>query len=149
MYKIYTVSNNETIASIASDLKITEADLRKINGFSPNYVLSVSEQIIVPVTNATYFDVYKVQTGDTIYDIARKNDISVADLLLLNGLQKYDYIYPNQELLVPKTDIQFYITKESDTLSSLLEELKTSLEELYRYNPIIYLEPDQLIIVKE
>lgn len=149
MYKIHTVEANETIDIISNNLQITSSELRKINGFSPNYEVSVGEQIIVPVTRASYFDTYVVKSGDTIYDIARLHDVGVDDLLSLNGLERDDYIYPNQQLLVPKANVNFYITKENDTLTSVVETLKMSLEEMYRDNPVIYLQPDQLIIVKE
>ncbi len=149
MYKIYTVTNGESIETIARNLRISPSELRRINGYSPNYEVMVGEQIIVPITTGSYFDTYIVRANDTIFSIAKRYDVSVDDLLALNGLDKEDYIYPNQEILVPRENINFYITKDGDTLASILEILKISLDELYQYNRLVYLVPDQAIIIEK
>ena len=45
---------------------------------------------------------YTVKTGDTLYSIARNNDISVDELLRFNKLSKKAVIHPGQKLIVGK-----------------------------------------------
>ncbi|MDE7478143.1 MAG: LysM peptidoglycan-binding domain-containing protein, partial [Lachnospiraceae bacterium] len=60
-----------------------------------------------------------------------------------------DYIYPNQELLIPRTGVQIYITKENDTLKDMTRKFGTSAEKLTMMNENIYLLPEQLLVFKK
>lgn len=60
-----------------------------------------------------------------------------------------DYIYPNQEILIPKSGYSYYITKEGDTIDIASEIFKTSKERLLKYNTSIYLLPGQIIVNKK
>ena len=86
--------------------------------------------------------------GDTLYDIARRYNVSVDNLALLNGLDKQDFIYPGQEILVPKKDVKFYITKAGDTIVSVADYFETTIENLLEQNSVIYLLPEQLLTYK-
>ena len=44
--------------------------------------------------------IYKVQRGDTIYWIAKKHQLSVEELLRLNGMEKKQSIFPGQKLII-------------------------------------------------
>lgn len=149
MYEIYTVSNIDTLESIAKKYGTTEEILAQINGFPTNYQLKPQTEIIVPTeTNQTY-KYYTVKKGDNVYQIAKKHNVDYDLLLKLNGLDKDDYIYPNQTLLLPKTGLTVYLTKQGDTLSDVAENLNTNIEELLKENQRIYLAPEQILIFKE
>ncbi len=144
MYKIYIVEPGETIESIASNLKISPDTLYDINGFNPNHILQVGDQIIVPSVNTNYTS-YIVKRGDNPYSIAKRFNISVNDLLTINGLEKDDYIYPNQELMIPNMSNKYYITKNNDTIMDIINNTGTSINELLDMNKTIYIIPDQMI----
>ena len=57
--------------------------------------------LLIPKKNNEYFNYYKVNKGDTLFNIAKKYNVNVNMLSMLNGLDKNDYIYPNQEILIP------------------------------------------------
>ncbi|MDD4547844.1 MAG: LysM peptidoglycan-binding domain-containing protein [Bacilli bacterium] len=149
MYKIYTVKEGEDILSITNDLGITPDEIRRINGFPTNYEVEVGEQIIIPSVSTSPFDRYIVKQGETLYGIASQYDISADDLAKLNGLDKEEYIYPNQELLVPKSGVDFYITSEGDTIAKLRQQLSTDFDTLLESNPYIYLMPDQVLVYEK
>lgn len=149
MYRIYNVQSGEIIEDIAHRLLITSDDLRRINGFDLSHDVQSGDQIVVPLVRQPFFDVYKVMQGDTLYNIAKRYNMTVNDLALINGLDENDYIYLEQDILVPKINVEFYITKNSDTLSSAAENFKISTSELIKENPIIYLLPEQLLINKK
>lgn len=143
MYKIYKVSMGDTLASIANKFNTTIENLQNING--KDYI-SMGELIVVPNNNDDYFDTYIIEKGDSLYSISKKYKISLIDLLNINGLDKDNYIYPGQEILVPKKDINMIITKERETLNSASERLGMDDKELLLQNDNIYLMPEQLLI---
>lgn len=149
MYEIYNVSNTDTLKSIAQKYGTTEEKLSQINGFFPNYELKPQTEIIVPVDTESPYKYYTVKKGDNVYKIAKTHNIDYDLLLKLNGLDKDDYIYPNQTLLLPKTGLTVYLTKQGDTINNILENLNTNIEELLKENKRIYLAPEQIIIFKE
>ena len=69
-------------------------------------------------------------------------------LLKLNGLNKEDYIYPEQILLIPKENYKVLITKNGDTLSNISNEYNLNIDELINENRNISLSPEQIIIIK-
>ncbi len=116
-----------------------------LNNMSPSYNMNT----IKSTANDSYFDYYTVKKGDNLYEIARKNNIDVNDLLLINGLKKDDYIYPEQEILIPKSDYKIIITKENDTLNSISKRLNIAALELINQNSNLFLVPDQLIVYRK
>lgn len=149
MYEIYTTTNGDTLLTIANKFGTTEEELININGFMDNYNPVPQSQIIVPSNQKETYKYYTVKNGDNIYDIAKKHNIDHNLLLKMNGLDKEDYIYPNQTIILPKSNLNFYLTKLNDTITKILEKLDISIEELLEENKDIYLEPDQIIIIKE
>lgn len=147
MYKIYQVLTNDTWESIANKFHTTTSTLQELNGAS---MLIPGSIIVVPkITGGDYFTTYVVQKGDNLYDIARKNNSSVEILLNANGLEKDDYLYPGQEILIPKEGIEMYVSKEGDTLSTAATKLGTTSNSLIQDNEQIYLLPEQLIVYKK
>lgn len=66
-------------------------------------------------------------------------------MLQLNGLEKDDYIYPNQSLMLPADDVSLYLVKENETLNDILKKFNVSIEELMNGNEKIYLREGQLL----
>ena len=149
MYEIYTVSDTATISSIAKKYNTTEDNLYKINGFPLNYQLIPQTEIIVPTEENPIYKYYTVKKGDNIYQIARQYNVDYELLLKINGLDKEDYIYPNQTLLLPKNGLSVYLTEQGDTLTDIAENLNTTIEALLQENQRLYLAPEQIIIFKE
>ena len=67
----------------------------------------------------------------------------------LNGLEVDEYIYPKQTLIIPKKGIQYYITKEDDTLKQVSNVFGTNEESVVKQNKPIYLLPGQMIFYRE
>jgi LysM repeat protein len=70
-------------------------------------------------------------------------------LIKLNGLDKDDYIYPGQEILIPNENVRIYITEEGSTLRDAASKLGDDVNSILMQNDTIYLQPDQLIIYKK
>lgn len=147
MYKTYQVLQNDTWESIANKFHTRVENLQQLNGIS---MLIPGSTIVVPkLIEDDYFTTYIIKKGDNLYEIARKYDTSVDVLLNANGLEKDDYLYPGQELLIPKEGISMYVTKDYDTLVEVSKKLGTTQNSLIQDNEKIYLLPEQLIIYKK
>ena len=57
------------------------------------------------------------------------------------------YKLNNQEIIIPTKDTKFYMTKNGDTLSGLLNDTNLTINELLDKNKEIYLLPEQMIIL--
>lgn len=127
MYKIYQVQN-ETLADIARKLNTTVDEIVKLNGTSN---ITPGSYIIVPAGRD--FTTYIVKQGDNIYSIAKNNGVDYETLLKINGLDQNDYIYPNQEIIIPNRKV--YVTKENETIKEVMNKLNMNdiknIEDLY------------------
>ena len=149
MYKIYTVKKGDTLNSIANEFQTTPTELKRINSFLPLEPLSIDTQIIVPNNTTSLFEIYVIQPGDTMYAIAKKNNSNYEDLIRLNGMRDGEFIYPNEEILIPRAGTRFLITRDGDTVSKVVDQLKTNELQLRLQNDRIYLQPDQLLAVRD
>lgn len=147
MYKVYKIETGDTAEAIAQKTNTTVDVLEELNGSINNF--SVGEFIVVPNQDFTNFKSYTVKNGDSLYSIARINNISVDDLAMLNGINKNEYIYPKQQLLIPNEDTDIYITKVGDTIKTITDKFNTNYQTISDQNSKIYLLPEQLIIIKK
>lgn len=127
MYKIYQVGN-ETLEDIAKKLNTNVDEIVRLNGTSN---IIPGSCIIVPANKD--FTTYIVKQGDNIYSIAKNNGVDYETLLKVNGLDQNDYIYPNQEIIIPNKKI--YVTKENETIKDIINKLNINniknIEDLY------------------
>lgn len=145
MYKIYQVQSGESLESIAAKVKTTVEELKKLNGIMNDIMLMPGTFLIVPMIDGR-FQNYVVEQGDTIYSISKRYGVDPNMVLKLNGLKENDFIYPNQEIIIPSSNYNFYITNEGDTIASVLEKTNITIEDLLNNNSNILLEEDQMII---
>ena len=149
MYMIYQVEYGDTIDIIANKTGTTRDNIKNINGFNNDSDLVVGSLIIVPKASDRVFENYKVKNGDTIYGIARMYGVDPETLLMLNGLNKSDYIYPNQEIIVPLKGVSIYVTREGDTIDAIINNLGIDANTLNSQNKRIFVMEDQLIVNKK
>lgn len=149
MYKIYKVLKGETLEDIAQKFNTTVEELNRINASDSMLAIKEGDFIIVPMPRGSFFDVYTIKPGDNMYAIAQKYGATEADLLKLNGIDKDDYIYPGEEILVPKSGVKFYITNEGDTMNSVSEILDVRPGQILLQNENVYLLPEQLLVFKK
>ena len=149
MYEIYKVQTGDTLDSIANKYGTTQALLLQINGLPDSYAPLPNSEIIDPLNQNSTYKYYTVKKGDNMYRIAEENNVNYELLLQINGLEKDDYIYPNQTILLPQNGLSLYLTKQGDTLSEILENFNTTYQEIKEKNPNIYLAPEQIIVFKE
>ena len=146
MYDTYVIGKNDTINTISSKFNTSPEVIYQLNGFVLDIV--PGNTLVVPRVTSSYFDYYTVTKGDTLFKIASDNKIDASLLAQLNGINKNDYIYPNQTLLIPKAGSILYFTAIGDTLSEVAKGFNISIDKLVSQNDNIYLQPEQLIVYK-
>lgn len=107
---------------------------------------------------------YKVQSGDSLWKIAKENKISVADLRKWNGLSANSDLKAGQKLTIvktqPKTSLASqqseelrkvtYRVRSGDSFSKIASQFKVSQEDLKAWNALSekhMLKPGQSLIV--
>ena len=105
-------------------------------------------QIVVPKRKDNNYFYYTVKKGDNLYNISKEYNVDYQMMLLLNGLDKDDYIYPNQTLMIPNENIELYITKKNDTIRDVLINIGENVDQLFEDNDNIYLREEQIIAFK-
>lgn len=84
---------------------------------------------------------YTVQRGDTLQQIARDNDVSLADLVAVNELRNPDLIFPGQVLVIPgsgsRSDSIVYTVGRGDTLAAIAKQHGVSVEALVQLNSLV------------
>lgn len=148
MFKIYRIMPGDTLNSISKNLGVNLDELKRINGIVGNPILIAGTNLIVPDREEETYIKYKIKKGDTIYDIARRNNTDYRILLLINGMDENDYIYPDEEILIPSPNTNLYITEEGDTIKSISDNLRVPTEEIVTMNDTIFLSPNQVIVYK-
>lgn len=119
----YMVQKGDTLYSISRKYQITVAELRAANNLKEKDVLKAGQKLVIPTADigtaaalsskktpskttqeiAPVTEVYVVQKGDTFYSLARKNGMTVADLLSLNKLDSNAVLKVAQKLKISKS----------------------------------------------
>ena len=120
----YKVEKGDTLYSISRKYQITVAELRAANNLSENDVIKAGQKLKIPsadissaaalatdnkattspsgatLSAATPTKNYTVVKGDTLYSIAKKNGMTLAELMALNNLDNSSVIKVGQKLKI-------------------------------------------------
>lgn len=114
MYQEYTIQSGDTLSKIAERFHTTVEALSKLNGITDPDTIWAGNVIKVPLTasvlpmpipetqESSGVIQYIVQEGDTLWKIAQRYGVTVADLININRLTQPDLIYPDQVLIIPE-----------------------------------------------
>ena len=149
MFERYILREGENLFNVANKYNTTTNVISNLNNISGIDDLREGIELIVPVNSKEYFNYYVVESGDSLYKIARKYNINPELLANLNGLNFDDYIYPNQQLLIPKNGYSYYITAEGDTIDEVLRVFNSNLTKFFAENQTVYLMSGQLLVNKK
>lgn len=132
----YKVVAGDTLYSIAKKLDTTVSELKQINNLSTNS-LKIGQILKIPTKFVDIGDteLYQVKSGDTLYSIAKKYNISVNELKTINNLTNND-LSVGQLLNVPSglSLVNSYIVEKGDTLYSIAKKFDISVNKLKEYN---------------
>ena len=127
----YTVKSGDSLWSIANKYNTTVSNLKSLNNLSSD-VLQIGQVLSVPSNSVSMGNTYIVKSGDSLWNVANRYGISVAELKSLNNLSS-DVLQIGQVLNVPSSN-NVYIVKSGDSLWSIANRYGTSVSELKSLN---------------
>lgn len=161
----YTVRKGDTVAKISKRSGVPSKEIMAVNKLEPKH-LRVGQTILIPGSNMRNVQtarasnpagapggVYKVQSGDTLYEIARKHNTSVKSLCAANNLKEKSTLKVGQRLNIPGsrtmqastgatknravvTPRSTYTVQSGDTMWSIARK--------YNVNPVALLELNKM-----
>lgn len=96
---VYSVKRGDSLYQVARMFNTTIQHIKGLNNLKSN-ILRVGQKLVITSEKPPNSITYKVKSGDTPYEIARKFGMNLDNLLLINGLSRRSKIYPGQELWV-------------------------------------------------
>lgn len=144
---IYQVKKGDTLYSIANKYGITLQELKAINDLN-NDILSIGQLLKVP-SGLSLANSYTVDSGDTLYSIAKKFNTTVPKLKEANNLVS-NMLSIGQKLIIPLIEDTTYVVKKGDTLYSIARKFNITVDELKKLNNMVddVLSIGKILIVK-
>ncbi len=154
----HVVQSGETLWSIARRYGTTVTALANANALDPERALQVGARLKVPagkgpdVVGWETEDIYAVQPGDSLSQIARRYGTTAGALAARNGLRKHGVLRAGRRLVVPgkpaaaaaqpsgearragDSRARYYVVARGDTLSQIARDFSTTPDALARLN---------------
>ena len=132
----YVVKKGDSLWSIARANGLTVDELKSLNNLSSN-VLHVGDTLLISSADSTGDDgndnYYVVKSGDTLWSIARKYNLSVNELKALNNLSN-NVLSVGQRLIVGKESSNDYVVSAGDTLWAIARKFNVSVDDIKALN---------------
>lgn len=134
-YFIYTVRSGDTLWLLAQRFGTTVDEIKRINNLTSD-ALSVGQQLKIPGTapapETGMSFTYTVQSGDTLFLLARRFGTTVDEIKRLNNLTS-DSLYIGQRLQIPGSVIT-HTVQSGDTLFLLAQRYGTTVDAIKELN---------------
>jgi len=170
----YKVKSGDTLGAIAHKFDTSVASLKRVNKLKNNN-LQIGQELQIPghqpwvspyVTSLEQAQGkqaqmtqahYTVQSGDSLWTIAKKHNLKLATLMDWNHLGKGSKLKPGQQLLVatqvdfdPKNNQLTYHIQPGDTLHQIAQRFEVSKQQLLSWNSVkdeSYIHPGQQLTI--
>ncbi len=137
----YTVKKGDSLWLIANNYGITVNELKSANNLTSN-ILTIGQQLIIPgkktgtTTPSETTTKYTVKSGDSLWNIAKKHNITVQELKDANNLTS-NLLSIGQTLIIPSTttgSTKTYTVKKGDSLWKIANSFNTTVDDLVKLN---------------
>lgn len=139
----YTVKKGDSLWSIAKKYNTTVEQLKAANNLTSN-LLNIGQVLKIPQTEVPVepgdYTVYTVVSGDNLYNIARRYNLDVNDIVDYNNLSTTNLsigqrlLIPTKTVPTPSEGYQTYIVKKGDNLYSIANKYNTTVDEIKSLN---------------
>ncbi|MBZ9612013.1 LysM peptidoglycan-binding domain-containing protein [Rheinheimera maricola] len=174
----YTVAKGDTLGKIAQKHDTNVNAIKRINKLNNN-VIQLGQHLLIPVASADNADYslsqdariakaqqkslgdakldYIVENGDTLWDISRQHNVTVAQLSKWNGIAQRAALKPGQKLVIWQQTSNnertagisrtvTYKVRKGDSLARIAQRFSISVSDIEKWNNINssnYLQPGQ------
>ncbi len=137
-YISYTVKKGDSLYSIAKKYNTTIDKIKSYNNLTSN-LLNINQTLKIPTSSEEDSDGtinYLVQSGDSLYSIAKKYNTTVNELKEFNQLNS-NLLSIGQILKIPNqnnnTDLTYKVVS-GDNLYSIAKKYNTTIDKIKSYN---------------
>ena len=133
----YIVQKGDSLYQIALKFNTTVDNIKKLNNLTSN-LLSIGQVLIISKAEKTDdSNVYIVQKGDSLYQIALKFNTTVDNIKKLNNLTS-NLLSIGQKLLIPQdkisSDYTIYTVQKGDSLYQIALKFNTTVDDIKKLN---------------
>ena len=131
----YVVQKGDSLYQIALKNNTTVDELKSLNNLTSN-LLSIGQVLKLPSKESVSTpsqSIYVVQKGDSLYQIALKNNTTVDELKSLNNLTS-NLLSIGQVLKLPSKTQNTYIVKKGDSLWLIAKNNNTTVDKIKSLN---------------
>jgi len=147
----YTVQKGDTLGIIAQNHSTTSTHLTEINELSnPNMiyvgqVLKVPQAPVEPVQSppsvpAVPTTEYVVKAGDSLARIAARHEVTVEEIISLNGITNPNMIYVGQKIIIPSKEVyqtKIHTVASGESLWKISQLHGVSMDSIIKNNNLV------------
>ncbi len=126
----YVVKKGDSLYNLAQKFNTTVDILKRTNNLTSN-LLNIGQILTIPSTTPplTIGTKYTVKSGDNLYDISRKYNTTVQEIMNYNNLRS-NLLTIGQVLTIPTTSRNQYTVQSGDSLYSIAKRFNTTVDEI-------------------
>jgi len=143
----HTVRRGETLSGIADKYGVSMRSIMEANNLRSSHFLLQGKRLVIPGTGGSYAPsgsgVYTVKRGDTLYDIARANNVSIKEILDLNN-KRSTRIRPGDKLVLSpfsqssdgNVSTVTHVVKAGDNPAKIAQKYNVDLDDFLAWNKL-------------
>lgn len=141
-YTTITIRYGDTLSELAIEYNTTVERLVELNNIANPNLIYAGATLIVPTSDPsdTTTQIYVVQYGDTLSQIALEYGTTVENLAAINNIQNVNLIYVGQIIKIPSSGYdmshRLYVVKRGDTLWGISRRFGVSIAQIVMLNRI-------------
>ena len=141
-YTTITIRYGDTLSELAIEYNTTVERLVELNNIANPNLIYAGDTLIVPTSDpsSNITQIYVVQYGDTLSEIAQEYGTTVAILASINNIQNVNLIYVGQIIKIPSSSYdmshRLYVVKRGDTLWGISRRFGVSIAKIVMLNRI-------------
>jgi len=141
-YTTITIRYGDTLSELAIEYNTTVERLVELNNIANPNLIYAGATLIVPTSDPsdTTTQIYVVQYGDTLSQIALEYGTTVENLAAINNIQNVNLIYVGQIIKIPSYSYdmshRLYVVKRGDTLWGISRRFGVSIAQIVMLNRI-------------